>query len=307
MSTPANNWKIGLFVVVGFCLAAATVVFLGARSLKKDTVTYKTFFDESVQGLEVGSPVKFRGVTIGNVSTIRVAPDHRHVEVAYELDIKDLHGLGLSDPKRLGRHTRMVVPADLRIQLDTAGITGVKFLLIDYFSPQLYPPPILPFATPENYIPATPSLIKNLEDSLVHALEHLPEVAGQIQKLLPAVLSTLASVDVLLSDGHKLLAQVDAGKLTGEAQTLMANLNVTVLKINHLVDQVSSDKGVVRSIQRTADAVGTTAANASHVGPALEETLREVQGAAESVRRLADSIDRDPDMLLKGRAKRKQP
>jgi paraquat-inducible protein B len=307
MSTPANHWKIGLFVVVGFCLAAATVVFLGARSLKKDTVTYKTFFDESVQGLEVGSPVKFRGVTIGNVSTIRVAPDHRHVEVAYELDIKDLHGLGLSDPKRLGRHTRMVVPADLRIQLDTAGITGVKFLLIDYFSPQLYPPPILPFPTPENYIPATPSLIKNLEDSLIHALEHLPEVAGQIQKLLPAVLSTLASVDVLLSDGHKLLAQVDAGKLTGEAQTVMANLNVTVLKINHLVDQVSNDKGLVRSLQRTADAVGTTAANASHVGPALEETLREVQGAAESVRRLADSIDRDPDMLLKGRAKRKQP
>ncbi|HRI51437.1 MAG TPA: MlaD family protein [Pseudomonadota bacterium] len=307
MSTPANHWKLGLFVVVGFCLAAATVVFLGARSLKKDTVTYKTFFDESVQGLEIGSPVKFRGVTIGNVSTIRVAPDHRHVEVAYELDIKDLHGLGLSDPKRLGRHTRMVVPADLRIQLDTAGITGVKFLLIDYFSPQLYPPPILPFPTPENYIPATPSLIKNLEDSLIHALEHLPEVARQIQKLLPAVLSTLASVDVLLSDGHKLLSQVDAGKLTGEAQSVMANLNVTVLKINRLVDQVSSDKGLVHSIQRTADAVGTTAANASHVGPALEETLREVQGAAESVRRLADSIDRDPDMLLKGRAKRKQP
>ncbi len=307
MSTPANHWKIGLFVIVGFCLAVATVVFLGARSLKKDTVTYKTFFDESVQGLEVGSPVKFRGVTIGNVSTIRVAPDHRHVEVAYELDIHDLHGLGLSDPKRLGRHTRMVVPADLRIQLDTAGITGVKFLLIDYFSPQLYPPPILPFPTPENYIPATPSLIKNLEDSLVHALEHLPEVAGQIQKLLPAVLATLASVDVLLSDGHKLLSQVDAGKLTGEAQSVMANLNVTVLKINRLVDQVSNDKGLLRSLQRTADAVGTTAANANHVGPALEETLREVQGAAESVRRLADSIDRDPDMLLKGRAKRKQP
>lgn len=307
MSTPANHWKIGLFVVVGFCLAAATVVFLGARSLKKDTVTYKTFFDESVQGLEVGSPVKFRGVTIGNVSTIRVAPDHRHVEVAYELDIKDLHGLGLSDPKHLGRHTRMVVPPDLRIQLDTAGITGVKFLLIDYFSPQLYPPPILPFPTPTNYIPATPSLIKNLEDSLIHGLEHLPEVARQIQKLLPAVLSTLASVDVLLSDGHKLLSQVDAGKLTGEAQSVMANLNVTVLKINRLVDQVSNDKGLIRSIQRTADAVGTTAANANHVGPALEETLREVQGAAESVRRLADSIDRDPDMLLKGRAKRKQP
>ncbi len=307
MSAPANHWKLGLFVVVGFCLAAATVVFLGARSLKKDTVTYKSFFDESVQGLEVGSPVKFRGVTIGNVAVIRVAPDHRHVEVAYELDVKDLHGLGLSEPKRFGLHTRMVVPKDLRVQLDTAGITGVKFLLIDYFSPQLYPPPILPFPVPENYIPSTPSLIKNLEDSVIHALEHLPEVAGQLQKLLPAVLATLSNIDTVLADGHKAINEIDAGKLSAQAQSVMTNLNVTVVKINRMVDQVSSEKGLLSSVQRTADALGSTARNANHVGPALEETLREVQGAAESIRRLADSLDRDPDMLLKGRAKRKQP
>lgn len=307
MSAPANHWKIGLFVVVGFCLAAATVVFLGARSLKKDTVTYKTFFDESVQGLDIGSPVKFRGVTIGNVSVIRVAPDHRHVEVAFELDIKDLHGLGLSEPKGLGRNTRMVVPPDVRIQLDTAGITGVKFLLIDYFSPLLYPPPTLPFPAPANYIPSTPSLIKNLEDSIIHGLEHLPEVASQIQKLMPALLTTLSSVDVVLNDVHKSLGAMELGKLSGEAQTVLGNLNVSLLRLNKLVEQVSSDRGLIASIQRTADAVGSTAQNANHVGPALEDTLREVQGAAVSIRRLADSIDRDPDMLLKGRAKRKQP
>ena len=307
MSAPANHWKLGLFVVVGFCLAAATVVILGARSLKKDTVTYKSFFDESVQGLEVGSPVKFRGVTIGNVAVIRVAPDHRHVEVAYELDVKDLHGLGLSEPKRFGLHTRMVVPKDLRVQLDTAGITGVKFLLIDYFSPQLYPPPILPFPVPENYIPSTPSLIKNLEDSVIHALEHLPEVAGQLQKLLPAVLATLANVDTVLADGHKAISELDTAKLSAQAQAVMVNLNATMVKVNRVVDQVGSDKGLLASVQRTSDALGSTARNANHVGPALEETLREVQGAAESIRRLADSLDRDPDMLLKGRAKRKQP
>lgn len=307
MSAPANHWKLGLFVVVGFCLAAATVVILGARSLKKDTVTYKSFFDESVQGLEVGSPVKFRGVTIGNVAVIRVASDHRHVEVAYELDVKDLHGLGLSEPKRFGLHTRMVVPKDLRVQLDTAGITGVKFLLIDYFSPQLYPPPILPFPVPENYIPSTPSLIKNLEDSVIHALEHLPEVAGQLQKLLPAVLATLANVDTVLADGHKAISELDTAKLSAQAQAVMVNLNATMVKVNRVVDQVGSDKGLLASVQRTSDALGSTARNANHVGPALEETLREVQGAAESIRRLADSLDRDPDMLLKGRAKRKQP
>ena len=56
MSTPTNHWKLGLFVVVGICACVATVIFFGGRSLKKETVAYKTYFDESVQGLELGSP-----------------------------------------------------------------------------------------------------------------------------------------------------------------------------------------------------------------------------------------------------------
>ena len=71
MANPTNHWKLGLFVVVGFCAAVATAVFFGAQSLRNETVRYKTYFDESVQGLEVGSFVKFRGVTIGTVSLFR--------------------------------------------------------------------------------------------------------------------------------------------------------------------------------------------------------------------------------------------
>ena len=60
MAAP-TNWKLGLFVVVGIVLSLTTMTFLGAESLKKKVVSYQTYFDESVQGLEVpGSPVKFR-------------------------------------------------------------------------------------------------------------------------------------------------------------------------------------------------------------------------------------------------------
>lgn len=143
MSTPINHWKLGLFVVVGFVLAACTVVFLGARSLKKQSVEYKTYFDESVQGLEVGSPIKFRGVIIGNVSAIDVAPDHRHVAVTSALTVQDLSDLGLS--KGAGKTTKIRIPIDLRVQLASQGITGVKFLQIDFFDVKDNPPPVLPF------------------------------------------------------------------------------------------------------------------------------------------------------------------
>src|SRR4051812_4168906 len=123
MSTPTNHWKLGLFVVVGIGLAMCTIVFLGAQSLKKHGVDYKTYFDESVQGLEIGSPIKFRGVTIGNVSDIEIAPDRRHVGVTAELTGTNLNELGLTDIK--GKKARITIPPDLRVQLVSQGITGV--------------------------------------------------------------------------------------------------------------------------------------------------------------------------------------
>ena len=176
MSTPTNHWKLGLFVVVGFVLAACTVVFLGARSLQKQSVEYKTYFDESVQGLEVGSPIKFRGVIIGNVSAIDVAPDHRHVAVTSALTVQDLSDLGLAKGGT-GKKTKIRIPIELRVQLASQGITGVKFLQIDFFDIKDNPPPVLPFEVPDNYIPAAVSTMKNLEDAVVRAVNRIPELA----------------------------------------------------------------------------------------------------------------------------------
>lgn len=323
MSTPTNNWKLGLFVVVGVCTALAMMVFLGGRSLQKQTVSYLTYFDESVQGIEVGSPVKFRGVTIGKVSVIDVAADHRMVEVLCELGVANLNRLGLSVEQHKGKRTKLSLPPDLRVQLGSLGLTGGKFILIDYFSIKDYPPPRLPFPAPENYIPSAPSMMKNLENSMVHAVDRFPELtAGMLKvltgvstvvadiddkKLLEKAVVTLTLLDRVLADADKAINQLEAGQLSQKASSAFAKLDTALTNVNRLVEQASGDKGLLASAQRTSDALGGVAQNARYLGPTLEETLREVQGAAESIRRLADSIDRDPDMLLKGRAKKKAP
>ncbi|HET6339943.1 MAG TPA: MlaD family protein, partial [Polyangiales bacterium] len=86
MSTPTNHWKLGMFVVVAMLIAVGGVVYFGTRRLPKETVTYASYFDEAVTGLETGSPVKFRGVNVGNVTSIAVAPDRRHVQVNFDLE-----------------------------------------------------------------------------------------------------------------------------------------------------------------------------------------------------------------------------
>ena len=313
MSAPTNHWKLGLFVIVGFCAAVGTIFFFGARSLKTENVRYKSYFDESVQGLEVGSPVKFRGVTIGTVANIDVASDHRHVEVSCDLAVKDLNALGLSVEKAQGLNTKMNVPSELRVQLVSAGITGVKFIQIDFFNPKEYPPLQLPFEVPENYIPTAASVMKNLEDSVVHAVDRFPALADQLlvvlarigdilgeieQKKLPdKVLITLQHLDGVLDEIRSAIKSIEPGKLSLGAKEVLSNLN-------GVLGRMSGDRGLVASAQRMSDSMGSTALNANHVGPALEDTLRDVQNAAQSIQRLADALERDPDMLLKGRAKR---
>ena len=63
-----NYWKLGAFVLGGIALAFAVLVWLGAGDWNRKTRTIVTYFDESVQGLEVGAALKFRGVPVGTVS-----------------------------------------------------------------------------------------------------------------------------------------------------------------------------------------------------------------------------------------------
>jgi paraquat-inducible protein B len=318
VAAPTNHWKLGLFVVVGVVLSLTTITFLGAESLKKKVVSYQTDFDESVQGLEVGSPVKFRGVTVGAVSLIGIAPDGRHVAVTSELAIEDLNDLGLAEGKN---RSKIRVPPDLRMQVVSQGITGVKFLLIDFFDIKDNPPPVLPFPVPENYIPAAVSMMKNLEDAVVRAVNRIPDIAegivvvlAKVNRLLDEVqggkllengATTLAKANQVLTELQQEIHGSHIGKLSTQAQESLTLLNQTIAHTNALLARLDGDRGVVASVQRASNAVGDVAVSSRSLGPELEETLRDIQEFTAAIQRIADALERDPDMLLKGRGKAK--
>lgn len=313
MSAPVNHWKLGLFVVVGLGAALGAIAFFGERSFRKETVSYETFFDESVQGLEVGSPVKYRGVTIGSVVDINVAVDRRHVGVTYELGVKVLDALGLAAEKLRGQKRRLIIPSDLRAQLAASGLTGVKFIQLDFFNAVSSPPPDLPFEIPENHIPAVGSVMKGLEDSVVRAVDAFPLVMSQLvalmerlgkivleiegQHLPQRVGETLTLLDTTLRRLDSTLVALEPGKLSHEAQAALVALQSVLAKLD-------GERGTVASLQHTSDSVGAMAENANGVGASFEEVARDVQGAARAVQRLAEALELDPDMLLKGRGKK---
>lgn len=316
MATPANHFKLGLFVIVVVAAAIVIALVLGVYGMKKDTASFVTYFDESVQGLDVDSPVKFRGVTVGTVSNIVIAPDHRHIEVTEAIDTDAFASLGFT-----GEGAAVHPPPELRAQLASASITGGKFVAIDHFDPKTHPPPPLPFPAPERYIPATPSMLKSLEQTLVEAMSKLPGLADavvatttRIDRMLAELdgegiprraADTLTHADRALIGLDQTIRRIDRARLTDKAGSTLDELSKAVAKMNRALDRVDGEDGLIASARRAADAIGGLGSGAGPTGRELERTLRDVQAAAESIRVLAEEIERDPEMLLKGRAKSK--
>ena len=139
MSRQPNYFNIGIFVIIAVLLITAGVIIFGTGDVGTKTVYYESYFDESVQGLTVGSPLKYRGVDIGKVDRIELASK------VYQDQIED------NDFSEYGKYVRVVLAVDsskapkslcvekgfedngLRVRLTAQGITGLAFLDVDYF------------------------------------------------------------------------------------------------------------------------------------------------------------------------------
>ena len=324
MAAPTNHYKLGLFVILGFVAAVTAAIALGVASSRKDTIKYHSYFNESVQGLDLGSPVKFRGVTIGNVSEIAIAPDHRTVDVVSELDVLDIKRMGLTETghTRTKGREKFSIPPDLRAQLGSQGITGVKFIAIDFFDMKSNPAPKLDFEVPaDRYIPAAPSMMKNLEDTITKAMDRLPEmvdavvmIMGRVDRML-AILekedvagkaaATLGHADQVMTTMQTTLARIDKANLGDKAAGTITDLQVAVNKMNKVLDRLDGDAGLLASAQHATEAFGEMGRAGRGTQRDLEGTLRDVSEAAESIRSLVEALERDPDMLLKGKSKGK--
>jgi paraquat-inducible protein B len=213
----------------------------------------------------------------------------------------------------------------LRAQISAQGLTGQKYILLDFFDEKTHPVAKLPFAVPDNYIPSAGSPLKNIEDSVARAIEQVPEVTRQMSELLLTtnrlvasieqqqlpnrmdetfdnLNATLANTNDLIDGLHAKVNQVPIAELSAEARTALQNVNITMTKVQSVLDRVGGDEGLVASVQRATDSVGEAAGSAQLIGDDLSGTLREVREAAGALRQLLDALERDSDMLLKGRA-----
>lgn len=300
MSAEARYFRVGLFVLVGIALIGSFTVILGGQNLFKEPILLETYFDESVQGLEVGSPLKLRGVQLGTVSQIGFVEEYYPIETTQERlehGRKVLVLMQVTDPvetevslQQRRRNLQAMIDGGLRLRLTALGITGTSFVQGDFVSPEKNP--VMKIAwTPRNlYIPSMPSTmaeITSAAERIVDRLENL-DVEAVVENLDRLLISLRGAIDNL-----------EVGTLQRDISVTLRDVRGLVRNVNGQVEPLAS--GVEDTLEDAQEAL-SIAAEDSPVRYDLARTLQELAAAARSIRVLADYLQQHPDALVYGKS-----
>ena len=229
MSQKANYFKLGLFVIAAVVAAIVLLAVIGTGRWFERRITIETYFKESVQGLDIGSKLKYRGVTIGEVTKISftyvvyqldlpMTQRERWVLVEAQLQPRLVGGRAAAGDMTNPENAKMEVERGLRLRLAPQGITGTNFLEMDYLDP---PPPVLPVTwTPINvYIPSAPSTVT----AFVNAAQ---DIMSRLQSL--DLDGTLANLNRLMNTTNDRIGAIDAKGLSQRAESALSKLEKTL-------------------------------------------------------------------------------
>ena len=254
MDEKQNYRRLGLFVLVTLTLLAAILFVLGGRSLFQPTFTFETYFNESVAGLEIGAPVNFRGVPLGQVTEIVTASALYQRDVplvkrtSYIVVRAKVSGSSAAQTAQMEKDARENVELGLRVQTQLAGITGQQYLALDYFDPKTYPPLEFNWTPKYPYIPSVPSLTGT--------------IIANAQRFIAS------------------LNQADVKDLGQNLNKLVVNLNAKLDKVP--VAEISTElEGALKSARRTIDRVDRVVA-----GAPIDETVQKLASASARLDKL---------------------
>ncbi len=302
MSQKASPTAVGAFVLGAIAVLLAAITALGSGRFFRDTQAAVVYFPESVNGLNVGAPVKFKGVEIGSVSQIHIsisamqeAAGAARIPVIIALDKKRLTGAGVRniDFDQPG-WIQKGVERGLRAQLASESlVTGVRYVALD-LKPHT-PAPLVADPTVEYpEIPALPTFTEQLPAQLTDLVEKLDKV--EYERLVTSVAS-------LAEDTRKLVGSPELKQAVAQLDDIAKNLRESTKQVNRLTASLAPDGKVGKNVEKASKNAERLMDPEGGLPSQLDATLTEVRGAASSLRQLTDQLKRDPGSLLRGAEK----
>ncbi len=273
----ASYFKIGLFIIVGTILGAIGVVALGVGTIFQKKVMVETYIDESVQGLDVGSSVKFRGVQVGKVETISLTSaeyptKRRYVLVRIGLTTK-IFLADAGSPSFLAE-----VEKGLRVRLASQGVTGAAYIEADYQDPARNPALEIDWQPHYPYVPSSRSRITQLSESVEKILRSVEDI--DVGRLVDGLEKSLLTIT-------KVAEGANFDKLGGQANAFLTEVRDTNRQLKELIG--SSD---IKSAFKDSAAAASGARQIIERAQApVNQMLADLPRAAESLERMVKRLD----------------
>jgi phospholipid/cholesterol/gamma-HCH transport system substrate-binding protein len=295
MARQKTNLLIGLFVILGVVMGVVAIIWVGATSYFQKGSTYVSYFDESVQGLQLNSAVKFRGVDVGLVESIRVAPDNRNIGVVMKINMRD------------------ELQKNCVVQLKAAGITGIMFVELDLIKPgERDFSPKIDFPSEYPIIPSRPSEMqrlvaganeivqkfnqvdaKGISDQLIATTKAMEELiqGKQMTSILARVDAAAGNLDRITARADKILGEAGLDKTLAEAREAIKGAQVMLVTVNDQVLGMQLPATLVKTRELTRE---------------LQATSQNLRQSSETLEILLQRVYERPSDLLFGKPPKKR-
>lgn len=321
----SDKFKLGLFVTISFLSICIVFIAFGFFDFVSEKVAMVTLFQESVQGLETGSLVKYRGVPIGKVTDITINTKNTLIRVDMEINLKKLREepIGKSKPAPVSSQAfynfmKHEIRNGLRASLEFNGISGFKYIELDYKAKGKKVD--VPFAFTSDlgknifFIPSEPSMMSGLRSGIT---ETIAKIASIDYKLLSEKVETvLTKAQELIADPNLKKMLKNSNNVTEELSTTVKNLNqvMTPEKLNSMAGQMEIAMRQIKMLAEKMDKTisdakieETTSSFRSAVSAfrdserAFNNTMAKFNETMDAMTELIKTLDNNPSSLLHGK------
>jgi ABC-type transporter Mla subunit MlaD len=309
MSQKPSYFRIGLFIVIAMAIVAGGLIAFGAGQMFRPRIYVETYVDGTVQGVDVGSPVKFRGVPIGRVSSINFtfneygAPSEvdrfNYVRILMEVDREMFPGMF---SENLTPVIEKNVAQGLRARIEPQGITGINYIEINYVNdPNQFPPLAFDWKPHYYYIPSAPGQLTNMLDSINNIMR-------QIEQLNIGGMSN--SISQLLENLNKAVTGADIARISADMQTLLAEFRNALRAAN--VGELSTEaRRLIENIEKSNDQLQSVLKNLEPAtkisAPRIRALVDNLATASANFVEFSAEVKRKPSLLLWGNPPEPRP
>jgi paraquat-inducible protein B len=304
--------RLGLFLVVVLVVVLATAMLFIQRLRSRAVIAMVTYTTENVSGLDISSPVRFRGVPVGRVTDIRVDPRASTIEIDFDVFLDRLNTIG-ANVKRIREISDIGgVFNSLRARLVSNPVTGEAYLLLD--SPQNAPPPIsLGFTPLLPYIPSMPSPMTTVQDRVPALLDRAQATLQTLEAIVARIPDSLDRSDRFFTNVERIIRESELPALSADSRKFFTTTSAQIDQMTSNIDKLIGTGGTLvtfadeaRAAIKAADLPATNQSARDALGQTtlaaddLRRSLPAIRDSLDQLRELARQLQEQPESVVYG-------